>query len=258
MKRLPRVSREPKMDEPNLDDGDFVTDDVIDEITEKLDQTLCFSSTPDPPKPWAYHVSNVVKTSPKPTWSHLNCTIADDRKYDGALLGLPVVFLTTTTYKGDPPDRSTYPRYEGCCSKEHWRVVVPLNQFITYSMWLMAKTDTQIHVLLLPPNSPWLLFLQANPGNTEPLMDDNPYLKKKDGTFIPNDYSRDKMFVNIELLEPLDLSNAKWYDHVVCTREKAKSVVPPISQDLQHNRLLWLYNHIGEYFYFFFLNRRNQ
>ena len=48
-----------------------------------------------------YHVTNVsVDTSPKhPDWRTIEPNVANDTVYSGSLLGLPVVFFTTTLYK---------------------------------------------------------------------------------------------------------------------------------------------------------------
>lgn len=204
--------------------------------------------------PVAYHVSNVEEKQPQPNWKQLACTPADDKDYDGALLGLPVVFLTTTLYKKDLPDRSTYPRYQGCKGKSHWRLSVPLNQFIRHSMWLMAKGDTQVHILLVDPASPWHRFLSHYTKGAnlikkiEPLLDNNPYLSRVQNQFVPNDYDSSRIFVNIELLEALNISNGKWGDTVPCTQDKPQSsrILPaPSSTDMKHNRLVWLYECLG-------------
>ena len=63
---------------------------------------------------WMYHVTNVSAQNRRPDWHEIKpCSIANDKTYDGDLLGLPLASFTTTRYDGghrDMPTISPYPR----------------------------------------------------------------------------------------------------------------------------------------------------
>jgi len=197
----------------------------------------------------AYHVTNVsVSDSEKqPNWEELACSVADDGKYDGHLIGLPLVFLSTTTYKGGKPTQSVYPR-NGIKDKKYWRVSVKLNQFATHSMWLMAQVDKQVHILLTPQESSWTIFLSRHcsypSSKIAQLPDNNVYLKRANGKFYPNNSSTG-FFVNIALImNALPLVDAEW-DHVVRIFAKTGPILPFPSTTKSRRLLTWLFEKIG-------------
>lgn len=195
----------------------------------------------------AYHVTNVPVTKDQPQWKDLICAVANDKYYDGELLGLPVVFLSTTLYKENLPTVSTYPR-NGVKDQYYWRVSVKLNQFSKHSMWLMANVGNQVHILLTDPGSCWTLFLQkfvTHYKNIVALEDNNKYLNRSEGVFYPNNYGPTKFFVNIALLDNLSISeDSKWDKEARNTGAKTGAIS---ELDIVHSRrkLTWLFEKIG-------------
>lgn len=109
-----------------------------------------------------YHVTNQSKQKDKPDWGTVEArSIANDKTYDGALLGLPLASFTTTLnkYQGiiDLPTISPYPRnrhdlnikYSGY----HWRVITRFNMN-DYHIFLMGDnsngtTTSQVQLLCI-------------------------------------------------------------------------------------------------------------
>ena len=73
-----------------------------------------------------YHVTNVsvYYSSNHPKWTEIRPSVANDKAYDGELVGLPVASFTTTLYNGNLPTFSPYPR-NGNENDHYWRVKVP-------------------------------------------------------------------------------------------------------------------------------------
>lgn len=66
---------------------------------------------------YAYHVTNILSSEVR-NYDELKLTVADDKTYDGPLVGLPCVFFTVSLYynksKNEPPTLPTfsiYPRF---------------------------------------------------------------------------------------------------------------------------------------------------
>lgn len=58
----------------------------------------------------AYHVTNIKETDKEKGYEYLKQVVADDKVYDGPLVGLSGVFLTTNVYNRGLPDETMYPR----------------------------------------------------------------------------------------------------------------------------------------------------
>ena len=103
---------------------------------------LCFYC---PTGIWMYHVTkesalNIVLTFTSPPWTEIEPrSIANDKKYDGNLLGLPLASFTTTLYNGELPTVSPYPRGK---SGWHYRVRVKFYKQ-NYHIFLMGEKYTQ-------------------------------------------------------------------------------------------------------------------
>ena len=181
-----------------------------------------------------YHVTNVSKDkSPQqPDWHIIKPSVANDTTYNGSLLGLPVVFFTTTLFKNKT---SPYPR-GATTGIKHWRVRIQFD-YRKFNLFLMneRKTDksgaTQIH----------LLCLNEHNSKAEKLLTTVLIQKKKliDGTrlnqFFPNGkgnvYTKvDRMVVNVSFINPVSLNkNAKYKWDTVRKTDfgSGKIVVPP-------------------------------
>jgi len=214
--------------------------------------------SPAPNNSKAYHVTKISLKEPQPNWKTLKRTVANDRDYDGWLLGLPVVFLTTSWFEGKLPDKSPYPRKAKPKTK-FWRLEIPLNHFKDFSMWLMGVRNpfqakyTQVHILLTLPETPWDDLLSNSKEfpalpNISPITKLNPnnqFLFLKDGIFTPNDMYDDKFAVNIELVEEIYIPTEAGWGNIESFGSGTGSILelsaPP--EDSDHHKdltLSWL------------------
>ena len=166
-----------------------------------------------------YHVTNVpvsVERSPKhPDWNMIKPSAANDKVYNGNLLGLPVAFFTTTLFKNELPKKSPYPR-GGTKNTQYWRVLIPFD-YCKFKLFLMNKYKsdtsgvTQIH----------LLCLNEENSEAEKLLTTVLIHKEKliDGTgldqYFPsrraNEFTQDNMVVNVSFINPVLITeDAEW------------------------------------------------
>ena len=174
------------------------------------------SSLPDVPDTedlYMYHVTNyeAMDGSVHPGWSHLRLSCSNDERYDGELTGLPVVSMTTTTYKHSPhvrkmPTISTYPRRAENGSV-HYRVSLPL-PLHDYRLFLIKASCSkeQRHILCLPRHGRFIhedillsLFERTGEELTGPDY----------GGCFPggkaNNYSDTKFYVDVHFPRPMPL-----------------------------------------------------
>lgn len=109
---------------------------------------------------YAFHVTDLKECDEK--YKYLKPSPANDPHYDGALQGLPVVFLTTTVF---PYENffSCYPD-KGVEGVKYQMVRVPMNRFENYDWWKVTQVPgknnvMQVHVLLT--QRPWTDLLSA-------------------------------------------------------------------------------------------------
>ena len=162
-----------------------------------------------------YHVTNVsVDKSPKPPdWNMINPTVANDTVYNGSLLGLPVAFFTTTLYQRNLPNKSPYPR-GAMTGAKHWRVTIPFN-FHKFKLFLMHKHKTpnsgvtQIHLLCLENSEAENILTTVLTHKEKPI--DGPKLEQYFPNEKANEYTQDRMFVNVSFINPVSITeDAKW------------------------------------------------
>ena len=213
----------------------------------------------------AYHVTNIPASNDELEYQHLTLNVADDKTYDGILVGLPVVCLSTTCYcdfrdenKVKLPTKSPYPRLRGpnprpeeleeLKGKMHKRVSVPLRKFQGYDWWKMNSTDEQIHLLFTRDN--WSTMLRNSIGAQFKAIDDkqnNDYLRFHEDT---EEWQRNlyKMkgeeichpFVNIFFVDEVQLDEDCTWDEVPHSGAKTGSRREFQEKDKQHHREKWI------------------
>lgn len=142
----------------NQEANDMAGQQQPDLANEMADLNLELEHRPDAVM---YHVTNIEGNAVN-QYEHLQINIADDETYDGLLVGLPVVFFTTTLYSDRGvlglPTISTYPRARGGVrGQEYKRVSVPLRRFQNYDWWEMRKGSDQVRLLFT--NEHWSTIL---------------------------------------------------------------------------------------------------
>ena len=157
---------------------------------------------------FAYHVTNLESDS-RNIYRKLRLSIADDKTYDGHLVGLPVVFFSTTLYMSQLPDISVYPR-DGQNDKKYLRVKIPLSEFQGYDWWEMSHHGQQIHLLFTKADGHWSRMLKEKFTPVE--QKEFKYLKLNGHVWEVNDYNRLRTFVNIAVLKEvmLDANGCTW------------------------------------------------
>ena len=161
---------------------------------------------------FAYHVTNLESDS-RNIYRKLRLSIADDKTYDGHLVGLPVVFFSTTLYMSQLPDISVYPR-DGQNDKKYLRVKIPLSEFQGYDWWKMSHHGQQIHLLFTKAKGHWSRMLRKCTKTWFESVDQEcfSYLKLNGDQWTVNDYADEKTFVNIAVLKEvkLDANGCIW------------------------------------------------
>lgn len=187
----------------------------------------------------AYHVSNQPDHQTS-YWSELKPSPANDGDYDGCLFGLPVVFLTTSYYNNSLPSQSPYPtiRLDPHCER-HNRYAVALVQFnVGWQAVLLPPIPpnkksgyTQVHIALLPPNSPPEILARLLKSGSLLDWKQNPYLIRRDGLWFVNNMAVDKQVVNLAVMETVSC----WKWDTVLWKGNGSS---PASTTLLHQHLI--------------------
>lgn len=197
----------------------------VDELATRV-QNVQLSTSKGSIK-YAYHVTNLEVTATR--FEELRPSIANDRTYDGDLLGLPVVPLTTTlSGSGTLPTISPYPR-TGRDERMYQRVKIPLSNFEGYNWWLMHSCERQVHILFTTADGHWSKMLSKS-LNTEFKMINQAgfeHLTFKDGQWTVN-YYRPGPFVNIFILKTVPLNDRR------CEWDTVKRKIP----DIGHGELV--------------------
>ena len=163
------------------------------------------------PNAVAYHVTN-LKSKKNDKYNELKLSIANDVTYDGRLVGLPVVCLSTTLYNNDLPTTSPYPR-NGTKDKLYKRVEVPLEQFKDYDWWEMSRGVDQVHLLFT--NGHWSTMLRESIGTKFEVLNKRkyPFLQLHRAGWQRNNYKkREHSFVNIAIVHEVNVAGCKWDD----------------------------------------------
>lgn len=115
---------------------------------------------------------------------------------------MPAVFLTTTLRDGTYPLYSTYPTVS--VHSQHWRALVPLDNFIDYKIYRRINTvGGQIQLILVEEDDEQYV---QNIKNIVPLnKSDNPYLCYFEDKWYTNEYDKTHFFVNIIILHDVKL-----------------------------------------------------
>lgn len=171
-------------------------------------------------KAWfAYHVSNLVDSEDAHHINELNPCPANDDYYDRCLLGLPLVFASTTVRDGEFPLVSLYPTKGIIWTEEnpvcYQRYKVALKTFDTCTAYRLRPIRGQIHIVLLPPEHQLVTYFDDLVATGDIFTLDllnNDYLKKKvrkvAGENVTDWYvnefgTNSKVFVNIAFPESL-------------------------------------------------------
>ena len=208
-----------------------------------------------------YHVTNVKEEDPQPNWETVKaCSIANDKIYDGDLLGLPLASFTTTLYndkakgKIDLPTISPYPR--SIPDKlvkpgtKHHRVKTPF--FMDdYHIYFMVEHKgqgsnacTQIQLLCIRKqgrdsfeDEVFSIMLQHH---KKVLL--NTYFPNGEANIYTTDH---KVFVNVHFTHDIDIKGAVW--DVVPKADVGTGELDPELNDskfeLSELRSLWCIKH---------------
>ena len=162
-----------------------------------------------------YHVTN-ARSETHPGWVMIKPAVAKNAVYNGDLLfGLPVAFFATTQWRGTLPNISPYPR-DAIAGVNHWRVTIPFNHY-KFKLFLMNEYKgnrgiTQVHLLCLNKHfqSQAEKLLTTILTHKEKLLDatklDRYFPKGK-----ANEYTQDRIFVNVSFINPVLITeNARW------------------------------------------------
>ena len=186
---------------------------------------------------FAYHVTRL--TVEDDNYQNLKLTVANDTMYDGALVGLEVVFFTTTLNYQDLPTSSPYPT-EKEFGSIHKRVLVPLEKFEQLDLWqVKGITPPQIRLVLAETERGKLFFgsdKQPKAEFTKLTIEENPYLVRRGSNWYSTNNSP---WVNFVVIDPVDLDASCWWDTV-----PRSNVGPgaPIRLETANNKL-WLLEH---------------
>ena len=159
-----------------------------------------------------YHVTNISKdeSSDNPDWVEIRPNVADDKTYDGDLVGLPVASFTTTRYEGGLPTFSTYPR-NGIKGKYYWRVAVPF-RYDDYDIFLMNDNLKQIHLLCLTKDSTAVENILSAALEKRSLTDKQFAMYFPNNR--PNEYTDTNIFVNVAFIQPIQIPQKGLWDTV--------------------------------------------
>uniref|UniRef100_A0A7S4U7G1 Uncharacterized protein n=2 Tax=Paramoeba aestuarina TaxID=180227 RepID=A0A7S4U7G1_9EUKA len=95
-----------------------------------------------------YHVTNVETTSPAPTWREIQWSVANHRKWDGPMYGLPVACFIAKLPCQPLKKSSVYPR-QSSKGKTHWRVSFLLS-LLPFRVFKIFERQSQVHLLVVP------------------------------------------------------------------------------------------------------------
>jgi len=157
---------------------------------------------------YAYHVTNIESTSPKPNWASLSKSKAEDSYFDDVLYDRDCVFLSTTLYQGRLPTKSVYPT-DGESDERYWRVRIPLERFNNHRIRLCNEKSGQIHLVLCKEDNDWEFMMCEDVTNKKA----TGYLyRDNENKWFCNDYGdqQTRYFVNIAVLEDLDIRGCFW------------------------------------------------
>lgn len=158
-----------------------------------------------------YHVSNVRFVDGQPDWPQINPTISDDLTYDGALVGLPVAFFTSTRYRTALPNKSVYPRV----GKDipHFRFILKI-KLCDYRIFLLAEEGKQRHLLLLGPTEIEEAVAELLLASNKQELKGPDWKTKKGEAMFPGgkaiDYDKTKLFVNTAFWYPVSTDGGRW------------------------------------------------
>ena len=164
-----------------------------------------------------YHVTNIRADKVK-RYATLQTHIADDRTYDGLLVGLPVVCFTTTLRENDSgeldlPKESPYPRGVNQGGR-YKRVKIPLDRYLDYDWWEMRLGRDQVHLLFT--NGRWSTMLRKEVVRI-PSVDKQRYEhlqyhgEGENAGWRLNVYQPGvSPFVNISVLDDVQLDGCEW------------------------------------------------
>jgi len=143
--------------------------------------------------------------------------------YDGPLVGLDVVFFTTTLYRGQLPTISTYP-HQGTSGLKYKRVEVPLSQFNEFEMWKCNGIQSpQVRIILAPVA--YRHLFSDHPTIVQLDKNNNTFLVYDGTTWYTNNVtSGTGPWVNFVVLDEVQLTNACIWGDV--TRSNAGQGTP--------------------------------
>ena len=211
-----------------------------------------------------YHVTNVKEEDPQPNWETVKaCSIANDKIYDGDLLGLPLASFTTTSYINDKgkiglPTISPYPRSIPDLKKyvkpgtKHHRVKTPfyMDDYHIYYMGehkgQSSNACTQIQLLCIRKQGRdsfedevfGIMLLQ----HYEKVLLPNTYFPNGEANIYTTE---NKVFVNVHFTHDIDIRGAAW--DLVPKRDLGTGKLDPELNDrhfeLSELRSLWCIKH---------------
>ena len=148
-----------------------------------------------------YHVTSRDSSEEQPRWTEIELHVANDKTYDGDLVGLPVASFTTTQYNYDLPTISPYPR-DGIRGNSYWRVKVPF-EYDKYNIFRMNNHSSQVHLLCLAKDGTDVEKILSAALRRKLLTDGDAAKYFPNGK--PNQYGDEKIFVNVSFIRPVKI-----------------------------------------------------
>ena len=214
-----------------------------------------------------YHVTKVSAQNPRPNWNTIEpVSIANDKTYDGDLLGLPLASFTTTQwlFRNNLPTISPYPRdfngtnYEG----KHHRVKLNFNIHDFDIFWMGGYTGintTQVQLLCIRKegrndfeDEVYKILSQHYPSKR---LAQQPQQRQQLqlNTYFPggaaNIYDKNnKKFVNVHFTYSIPIPHINRENHWDTVQKKENSKTGEIKTNLtgiglEDLRLLWCIQH---------------
>jgi len=156
-----------------------------------------------------YHVTNASIDYMQPSWN-LRTSPASTSWIDNKLLGINCVFFSTTQYCSALPTFSVYPE-RGIQGTQYHRVLIPMSQFNDYEIRFVNDVGIQVLLLLARPG------IDAAIANQFPVVPEpNNWLWRQATcdpavkTWYTNDYSRQRYFVNVAVLDYVITAGCNW------------------------------------------------
>lgn len=172
-------------------------------------------------------------------YENLIATIADDPYLDGPVLGLPVVWFSTTQYQGGLPTTSSYPRF-GNTGQYYKRVMVPMINFNDFKMWRCdSQSKNEVRLLLTNNRLHDTLLDDLQVFHLLDITQWNEFLmRNENGQWFTTDHADGHPLASFAVIGDFDILDGRW-DRV--KKEDSNSGRPLRANDpqLQNRVIFW-------------------